>query len=86
MSNSSRGTNKKERKLCSTLITQSLIHVLRARKKPGDWYDRDAKNHEGKIKQYRKNFLGERKEIWGKLLGLYHRRLCGRILKNVFLA
>jgi transposase len=35
-----RGTNKKGRKLCSTLITQSLNHVLDASKKLREWYRR----------------------------------------------
>ena len=39
-SSSSRGTNKKGRKLSSTLLTQSLIHVIRTNLKLRDWYNR----------------------------------------------
>jgi len=91
---SSRGTNKKGRKMSATLITQSLNHVLKASPKLNKWYtrltkykktglvrtalrrrvfaeiyqmlkkeeyhyDRDVRNHEAKILQYRK-FLEKR--------------------------
>ncbi|MDR2406505.1 MAG: IS110 family transposase [Bacteroidales bacterium] len=39
-SSSSRGTNKKGRKLSSSLLTQSLNHVLNASLKLRKWYDR----------------------------------------------
>jgi len=35
-----RGTNKKGRKLSSSLITQSLSHMLEASEKPNEWYSR----------------------------------------------
>jgi transposase len=35
-----KGTNKKGRKPASTLLTQSLNHVLTANEKLGRWYDR----------------------------------------------
>ena len=41
-STSSRGTNKKGRKLSSSLLTQSLNHVLNASPKLRRWYDRLA--------------------------------------------
>jgi transposase len=41
-SESNRGTNKKGRKLSSTLITQSLNHVLNASPKLNRWYNRLA--------------------------------------------
>jgi transposase len=99
-STSVRGTNKKGRKLSSTLLTQSLHHVLSASLKLRKWYnrlseykkaglvrtglrrrvlaelyqmlkkgeyhyDRDERNHEKKMTQYRK-FLEKNRENLGK--------------------
>jgi hypothetical protein len=69
-----RGTNKMGRKLSSSLLTQSLNHVMRASPKPLRWYDR--------LGEYKKKGLvrkGLRRRMLAKIYqmlkkGAYHYR------------
>jgi transposase len=67
-----RGTNKKGRKLASTLLTQSLNHILKASVKLGRWYDRLSEYKKAGVVRtgLRRRVLGEIYQMLKK--GEYH--------------